>query len=313
MRVGSLPLSISDMMKAVCAGGILDGETVARRAAHEAGDIRGDIRLSRIETRFRALRARGEKALVAFVTAGDPLPERTADVVCALADGGADIVELGIPFSDPLADGPTIQASSFRALQAGMTPPKVLDVVRDVRATGRTEVPIVLMGAWNPVLQYGLDRFARDAVAAGADGTIMTDLSPEEAGEWKRACTTAGLDTIFLLAPTSTTARMALVGRMTTGFIYCVSRTGVTGARGDVPAELPGLIQDIRTYADGLPVCVGFGVSRPDQVAAITAYADGVVVGSSLVDQLHRDRANSDLLTAVRNTVAGLKAATLPQ
>lgn len=247
------------------------------------------------------------------MTAGDPLPEHTADVVAALMDGGADVVELGIPFSDPLADGPTIQASSFRALQTGMTPPKVLDIVRQVRATGREDVPIVLMGAWNPVLQYGLERFAREAVAAGADGTILTDLSPEEAGEWKRVSDAAGLDTIFLLAPTSTPARMALVGKMASGFVYCVSRTGVTGARGDVPEELPGLIAAIRSYADGLPVCVGFGISKPENVAAITAYADGAVVGSALVDLLHRERENPNLLNIARDFVAALKAPTRPE
>jgi tryptophan synthase alpha chain len=160
-------------------------------------------------------------------------------VVVALAEAGADVVELGIPFSDPLADGPTIQASSQRALDAGMTPPQVLEIVRAARA--RTDVPIVLMGAWNPVLQYGIERFVGDAVAAGVDGTILTDLTPEEAGPWKRASDAGGLDTIFLLAPTSTPPRMDLVGKMATGFVYCVSRTGVTGARGDVPEDLPPL------------------------------------------------------------------------
>ncbi|MBC8104281.1 MAG: tryptophan synthase subunit alpha [Cytophagales bacterium] len=266
--------------------------------------------MSRIANRFAALQAKNEKALVAFVTAGDPHPERTAEAVAALMDGGADIVELGIPFSDPLADGPTIQASSHRALLSGMTPPKVLEVVRQVRASGREAVPLVLMGAWNPVLQYGLERFAKDAVAAGADGAILTDLSPDEAGEWKRAADAAGFDTIFLLAPTSTAARMALVGKMASGFVYCVSRTGVTGAQSDVPDELPALIEAIRGRADGTPVCVGFGVGDPEQVAAISRYADGVVVGSVLVDLLHRERDNPRVLSLVQDFVASLKAAT---
>lgn len=263
--------------------------------------------LSRLAKTFSELRTRQEKALVAFVTAGDPLPEATAEIVVALAEGGADVVELGIPFSDPLADGPTIQASSQRALDAGMTPPQVLEIVR--RARERTEVPLVLMGAWNPVLQYGMPRFVADAVAAGADGTIMTDLTPEEAGEWKRVSTAGGLDTIFLLAPTSTEARMALVGRMASGFVYCVSRTGVTGAQETVPADLPPLIARIRARAES-PICVGFGIARPEHVGAICQYADGVVVGSALVDLLHRERENPRLLSVARDFIAGLKAAT---
>ena len=267
--------------------------------------------MSRLPQTFAALRERDEKALVAFVTAGDPLPARTADLVVALARGGADVVELGVPFSDPLADGPTIQASTQRALDAGMTPPQVLEIVREIRAMG-CEVPVLLMGAWNPVMQYGPDRFARDAARAGADGTILTDLSPEEAGEWKGASDAANLSTVFLLAPTSTRERMALVGRMASGFIYCVSRTGVTGAKADVPPDLPPLIAQIRDYAHGLPVCVGFGVSRPDDVRAISQFADGVVVGSALVDLLHRERENPRLLETATDFVATLKAATRP-
>lgn len=263
--------------------------------------------MSRIAPTFAGLRARDEKALVAFVTAGDPLPEGTAEIVVALAEGGADIVELGIPFSDPLADGPTIQASYQRALEAGMTPPRILDVVRQVRR--RSDVPIVLMGAWNPVLQYGTERFARDAVEAGADGTIMTDLTPEEAGEWKRVCDGAGLDTVFLLAPTSTPSRMALVGKMASGFVYCVSRTGVTGARAELPDDLPPLIEQIRARTQS-PVCVGFGIARPEHVAAVCRCADGAVVGSALVDLLHRERENPRLLEMAGDFVATLKAAT---
>lgn len=262
----------------------------------------------RIARRFAGLRERGEKALVAFVTAGDPLPNGTADVVLALAEAGADVVELGIPFSDPLADGPTIQASSQRALDAGMTPPQVLEIVRQVRE--RSDVPLVLMGAWNPILQYGIERFATDAVAAGVDGTIITDLTPEEAGVWKRVCDDAGLDTIFLLAPTSTTARMALVGKMASGFIYCVSRTGITGARDDVPADLPPLVEAIRARADETPVCVGFGIAKPEQVTAIARFADGVVVGSRIVDLLHQERENPRMLDTLKEFVAALKAGT---
>ena len=263
---------------------------------------------NRLTQTFDALRAREQKALVAFVTAGDPWPDRTAEVIVTLAEAGADVIELGIPFSDPLADGPTIQSASMRSLQAKMTPPKVLEIVREARK--RTQTPLVLMGSWNPILQYGLERFATDAVEAGADGTILTDLTPEEAGEWKRISDAAGLATIFLLAPTSTIARMALVGKMTSGFVYCVSRTGITGVGSVVPSDLPPLVQAIRERAGGLPVCVGFGISEPRHVAAVCEIADGAVVGTSLVDLLHRERDNPELLALVTQYVAGLKAAT---
>ena len=268
--------------------------------------------VSRFEATFARLRAQNEKALVAFVSAGDPLPDGTASVVLALAGGGADIVEVGIPFSDPLADGPTIQASSFRALQSGMTPPKVLEVVRQVREKN-SETPLVLMGAWNPVMQYGFERFALDAVAAGADGAILTDLTPDAAGAWKRAADAAGFATIFLLSPTSTLGRMALVGKMTTGFIYTMSRAGITGARADVPEELVALLEKIRVYAGGTPICVGFGVSDAAQVRAVCRFADGAVVGSVLVDLLHRERDNPELLTVAADFVRGLKAGTRAQ
>lgn len=264
--------------------------------------------MSRIAGRFEELRAQGEKALVTFVTAGDPFPARTADVIIALAEAGADIVELGIPFSDPLADGPTIQAASQRALDAGMTPPQVLEIVREARQ--RTQVPIILMGSWNPALQYGPAKFVQDAADAGADGTIMTDLTPEEAGVWKTVSDAAGMDTVFLLAPTSTPARMALVGRMASGFIYCVSRTGITGAQNDVPIDLPPLIESIRPWSNEIPVCVGFGIHTPAHVAAITRYADGVVVGSSIVTLLHKERDNPNALDVLKEYVASLKAAT---
>ena len=265
--------------------------------------------MDRFARTFAGCRERNEEALVAFVTAGDPFPERTADVVLALAEAGADVVELGVPFLDPLADGPTIQASTQRALDTGMTPPKVLEIVRQVRQKNDT-TPIVLMGSWNTTLQYGPERFAKDAVAAGTDGAIVTDLTPEEAGEWKRVSDAAGLATIFLLAPTSTPARMALVGKMASGFIYCVSRTGVTGARSDVPDDLPVLVEAIQGRAGGTPVCVGFGISKPEHVRAVSAFADGVVVGSALVDLLHRGRENPRVLDTVRDFVDSLKAAT---
>jgi tryptophan synthase alpha chain len=266
--------------------------------------------MNRLDARFAELKSRGEGALVAFITAGDPFPSHTADVICALAEAGADVIELGVPFSDPLADGPTIQAASFRALQGGMTPPKVLDAVREARARG-VSVPIVLMGAYNPVLQYGPTQFAQDAVAAGADGAIVTDVIPEEADTWKPIADAAGLATIFLLAPTSTTERMEAVGKLAAGFIYCVSMTGITGTKEVVPSELPGLVSAIREHARETPVCVGFGVKTPEQVKAICVFADGAVVGSSLVTLLHDNRENPDVLAVVKDYVASLKTATI--
>lgn len=263
--------------------------------------------MNRLDERFAELKARGERALVAFVTAGDPFPDGTADVVCALAEAGADVIELGVPFSDPLADGPTIQAASFRALQGGMNPLKVLDAVREARSRGIT-TPIVLMGAYNPILQYGPERFAKAAVEAGADGAIVTDMIPEEAQSWKPIADSAGLATIFLLAPTSTPERMEAVGERAAGFVYCVSMTGITGTKEVVPSELPGLVASIKEHTD-VPVCVGFGIKTPEQVGAICAFADGAVVGSALVTLLHENRENPQVLELAKDYIAALKEA----
>lgn len=264
--------------------------------------------MSRLTARFEQLRTRQEKALVCFVTAGDPTPEKTVAIVTTLAKAGVDLVEIGIPFSDPLADGPSIQAASQRALDTGMSTRKALALVREIRAT-TPDLPIVLMTYYNPLLRYGLDAYARDAHEAGADAHIVTDLTPEEAGEWKRVSELNGLDTVFLVAPTSTPARIATVAELSTGFVYCVSRTGVTGARQDVPTELRDVIAQIKARTEQ-PVCVGFGISTPEHVALITAYADGAVVGSRLVDLIHAHRDSPDLLLVVHDYVASLKAAT---
>ncbi len=264
--------------------------------------------MTRLSQRFAELKARGEKALVCFVTAGDPSFERTADIVVALGQAGADAVEIGIPFSDPLADGPSIQASSQRALTGGMTTRKTLDVVRQIRRQDDA-LPLILMTYYNPLLRYGLDEYAQAAQDAGADAHIVTDLTPEEAGDWKRISQAHDLDTVFLLAPTSTQARIQTVAQLSSGFVYCVSRTGVTGARQDVPAELTNVVAQIKAHTS-LPVCVGFGISQPDHVAKISAFADGVVVGSSLVDLIHHQRDQDALLPKIRDYVASLKAAT---
>lgn len=245
---------------------------------------------SRLDSTFARLRNANEGALVTFITAGDPSLNGTPSLADALAHAGADIVELGIPYSDPLADGPSVQASSQRALDRGVTPDTVLRIVRDIRAL--SEVPIVLMTSYNLALKYGLEQFAQAFSEAGADGAILTDLPPEEAAPWKAAAEKHGLATIFMVAPTSTPERIALIARNTTGFVYCVSRTGVTGARTALPPELKDLVCRIRAATDK-PLCVGFGVSTSAHVAQIIEIADGAVIGSALVDFLHQTADNS--------------------
>jgi len=264
--------------------------------------------VSRLGQRFAELKARGEKALICFVTAGDPDAERTAELVLTLARAGVDAVEIGLPFSDPLADGRSIQASSQRALLNGMTVPKALEIVRRIREQN-ADIPLILMTYFNPILRYGLAQYAQDAANAGADAHIVTDLTPEEADEWKRLSEQNGLDTVFLLAPTSTPERVGVVAALSTGFVYCVSRTGVTGAQSDIPPELEAVVERIQAGTDA-PVCVGFGISQPEHVRQICAFADGAVVGSSLVDLIHTYKDDPKLLDQVFDYAASLKAAT---
>jgi tryptophan synthase alpha chain len=279
--------------------------------------------MNRIDRCFVKLKERGDKALVCFLTSGDPDFATTAELVNEIVRCGADIVELGVPFSDPLADGPSIQASSFRALQAGATVRGVLDNVREIRALLRQaqdaqvvrqaqgaqaakDAPIVLMTYFNPLQKYGLERFAADAAEAGADGVILTDLPPEEAADWKTAANKAGLASIFLLAPTSTKERIELAAKMGSGFIYCVSRTGVTGARSDMPAELRALVERIKAASD-LPVLVGFGISKPEHVSFVTQFADGAVVGSALVNVIADHAGSADMVQSAGQFVRDLK------
>lgn len=263
--------------------------------------------MSRIADKFASLKASGQSALVCFVTAGDPDVETTRRIVLELERAGADIVELGIPFSDPIADGPSIQAASMRALEAGANVPATLDLVRAIR--GESELPLVLMTYYNPVLKYGVEPFARDAAAAGADGAIVTDLTPEEAGPWKRAADDAGVDTVFLLAPTSTEDRINRAASLGSGFIYCVSRTGVTGARPELAQGVRELVSRIRAGTD-MPIVVGFGVSRPEHVREICEYADGAVVGSVLVSLIAEKSGSNDLLGGLRDLISALKSGT---
>jgi tryptophan synthase alpha chain len=241
--------------------------------------------MSRISDRFRELRAAGRKALVVYLMAGDPDLETTGRLVERLESAGADVIELGVPFTDPLADGPVIQAANERALAAGVTLDAILDLVRRLR--DRTRIPLLLMTYYNPIFRAGEAEVARRAVEAGVDGMLITDLPPEEAAEWKAAADAAGLDTIFLLAPTSTPERIRLGAGMASGFVYCVSRTGVTGAREELPKDLQALLERIRAGTDA-PIAVGFGVSRPEHVRRIGEWCDGAVVGSAVVDLIAR-------------------------
>jgi tryptophan synthase alpha chain len=268
--------------------------------------------MSRIPERFASLREQREGALVVFITAGDPNLLLSEKAVLTIAEAGADIIEIGIPFSDPLADGPTIQSSTFRALQQGVTPASALEMVARVRA--QSDVPLVVMTYFNPVWQMGVERFAREASQAGVDGVIMTDMPPDEAGEWHPVARRYGLDTIFLVAPTSTPERMRLVAQMSSGFVYCVSRTGVTGAREDLPEEVPQMLRAMRELTE-LPLCVGFGISRPEHVRAVCQVADGAVVGSAVVSLMAQEAARGEpaALSAVYRFVKGLKEATRPQ
>ncbi len=263
--------------------------------------------MNRIDKCFAELMEKNEKALVCFLTCGDPDFETTKKLVDTISEAGADIIELGLPFSDPMADGPSIQAASFRALENGATVTGVLDCVREIRKTN--DVPIVLMSYFNPVYNYGVDRFARDAVASGVDGVIMTDLTPEESDDWKCSADGAGLATIYLLAPTSTEDRIHLTANMASGFIYCVSRTGVTGAREDIPPELASLVRRIKA-GTGKPVVVGFGISRPEHVKSVCEFADGAVVGSAIVNIIAEHSGSESVYEKTAQYVKELKSST---
>lgn len=251
------------------------------------------MQTTRIQTLFERTRKENRAAFIAYVTAGDPSPEQTPEIVAALERGGVDLIELGIPFSDPIADGPVIQRAAARALQAGTTVPKVLDMARAIRK--KSEIPLLLFTYLNPVLRYGLDKLARDAQAAGIDGCLLTDVSVEEAEPYVAAMRAAGLDTVFLGAPTSTERRLKLVAQFSTGFVYLVSRTGVTGEQAALSESLAPLLDKMRAVTN-LPLAAGFGISTPQQAAAVAKMADGVVVGSAIVRQIEKDPAGLESL-----------------
>jgi len=261
---------------------------------------------TRISRRFRELSEAGELGIVAYITAGDPSLDASEKIVRAAADVGADIIELGVPFSDPVADGPTIQRASERALRAGTTLAGVLDLVRRLRV--HTDVPLVLFSYFNPVLQMGLEKFADAAASAGADGVLATDLTIEEAADYRRILNERGLDTIFLGAPTSTDARLKQIADSTTGFLYLISRTGVTGERDALPEELPALVRHARSFTK-LPIAVGFGISLPTHVTVLGGIADAAVVGSALMAEIEKSPTAEAAAVAVAEHIRILKRA----
>jgi tryptophan synthase alpha chain len=260
--------------------------------------------MSRIAEKFASLKNKREKALIAFITAGDPDLATTGELIPLMEKNGADIIELGVPFSDPMADGPTIQKSSERALAAGTTLPAILATVKAVRKV--SQVPILLMGYFNPIYQYGVRKFVADAADAGVDGVLLVDLPPEEAAEFKAMADAQGVDVIFLLTPTSDDARIAKVARLGSGFVYYVSVTGVTGARADVADSVLTAVRNIKEQID-LPLAVGFGISDPAQAAKVAGVADGVVVGSALV-KMFEDFHGVELDNRLGRFIADLKA-----
>ncbi len=253
--------------------------------------------MTRIQSKFRELKKDGRKAFIPYITAGDPDLDVTAGLVLALADNGADIIELGIPFSDPMADGPVIQRASERALLKGTGIRDSLEVVRRVRRT--SEVPILLFSYLNPLLSIGFDSIGHELSGAGVDGVLVTDLVPEEAGPFVARMKESGLDTVFLVAPTSTDERIRLIANTSTGFVYAVSRTGVTGVRETLSGAASDLASRVRAITD-LPVALGFGISTPEQVASAWESADGAVVGSRIVAEIEScGRTGADAVASV--------------
>ena len=268
--------------------------------------------MSRIASRFAALRAAGRGALVTYLQAFDPDRETSLAILRGLPEAGADLIEIGVPFTDPMADGPAIQKAALRALRAGATVAGVLDMVRTFRA-GDDQTPIVLMGYYNPILSFGLERFCGAAAAAGVDGLIIVDVPPEEADEVEPHTRALGLDLIRLIAPTTEEARLPRVLAATSGFVYYVSIAGITGTKSASSDSLAAAVPRIRRHTD-LPVCIGFGIRSPAQAAEAAMIADGAVVGTALVDALAgtldaEGRASAETAPTVRGAVRALAVA----
>ena len=259
--------------------------------------------MGRIADSFTNLKREGKKGFIPFITAGDPDLATTEKLLVTLAQSGATLIELGVPFSDPMADGPVIQRASERALKNNFGLQDILDVV--ARARKQIDIPVILFSYYNPLFQFGLKRLAETANDAGLDGVLVTDLSPEESGEFERELRARDLDMIFLVAPTSTDERLKLVAERASGFIYAVSRAGVTGTRETVSAEAEKLTNRMRKFSE-LPVAVGFGISNAEQVADVNRYADAVVVGSAIVAEMERFGDSPDLVNRIGEFLTGL-------
>jgi tryptophan synthase alpha chain len=262
---------------------------------------------TRIQKTFDQLRQNSEKALVGFVTAGDPNPETSGRIIAAMCDNGMDILELGVPFSDPTADGPVIQRSSARALKNGTSLADVLEMAKAVR--GFSEIPIIIFSYYNPIFAYGCERFYRDARAAGADGVLVVDLPLEESAELTGVFTHDDFSMIQLVAPTTPSDRMTAIAGAASGFLYLVSKTGVTGSDGLDTSEIKGQMARLRAVTD-LPVCVGFGISTADDVAAVAPMADGIVIGSAFERMIEENIKHPDLADLIGLQTAAYKAAT---
>jgi len=248
---------------------------------------------NRIDQKFKDLKKAKKKAFIAFITAGDPDLKTTSDLIIALGNAGTDIIELGVPFSDPLADGPTIQLSYQRALKKETNLDKILQTVRQVRPF--SQVPIALMSSYNPIFHYGEEKFIKAAKSVGIDGLIIPDLPPEEAADLIKFCRKQNISLVFFLSPTTTSQRMKKIVQVSTGFVYYVSLTGVTGSRAVLPDDILSKIKAAKR-ATKKPICVGFGISTPEQVRSISKVADGVIVGSAIVKQIERLQGQPDIV-----------------
>jgi tryptophan synthase alpha chain len=267
--------------------------------------------LNSIKQVFQKNKAQGNACLIGYITAGDPSPELTSKIADALIEGGVDILELGLPFSDPIADGPTIQAASLRALNAGTTPLKVLGIAKEIKA--KHDVPVIVMTYYNPVFHLGLHRFLGAAKAYGVDGFIVPDLPVEEASEYRQAAYGKGLDTIFLAAPSTSKERLARIVDASSGFLYLVSRFGVTGAESKLADSTIQLIKRVQPFTAGkVSLAVGFGISQPEHVQrVVNAGADGAIVGSAFINIVQKNSGNTDVMLSELKAVAkALKAAT---
>lgn len=260
--------------------------------------------MGRIEGKFSYLRDKGERALIAYLTAGDPSLEHTKEIIIGLDAAGVDVLEIGVPFSDPTADGPIIQAASRRALQNGVSLSDILDMIESLRKV--SEIPIVLFGYYNPIFIYGNERFAKRAKEVGVDGILVVDLPPEESAELRRYTDRSGIDFIVLIAPTTSTERIRKISRDATGFLYYISITGITGTARPQVVDIKRDVERIRKIT-ALPLVVGFGISTPQQVGEIAPYVDGVVIGSAFVRMIEENRDRTNMIHIVSDYARKMK------